>query len=58
MAMLLGARPVIVGLRAGIAASLVELGISSDEIVSCLSLERAFELIERDGPTTAAPART
>lgn len=46
MASLLGARPVIVGLRAGIAASLVELGISSGDLATCLSLERAFELVE------------
>lgn len=45
MAGLMGARPVIVGLRAGIAASLVELGISEPDISCCSSLEKAFQLV-------------
>ena len=47
MAGLMGAKPVIVGVRAGIAASLVELGVSGWDIDCCLSLEQAFALVDR-----------
>jgi rsbT antagonist protein RsbS len=47
MARLMGAVPVIAGLRAGIAASLVELGASAADIATCITLEQAFELMER-----------
>src|SRR5262245_62718445 len=47
MASLMSATPVIVGLRPGIAASLVELGVSPGDIDSCMSLEQAFELVDR-----------
>jgi rsbT antagonist protein RsbS len=47
MAELMSAVPVIVGLRAGVAASLVELGASTGGIASCLSLEQAFELLAK-----------
>lgn len=56
MAKLMSAIPIIVGLRAGVAASLVELGASTDGISACLSLEQAFELLDelRDAGTTRA----
>jgi rsbT antagonist protein RsbS len=47
MARLMSATPVIVGLRAGIAASLVELGASAGDIDLCMSLEQALELVDR-----------
>lgn len=47
MATILSATPVIVGLRPGIAASLVELGLSAGEIATCMSLEQAFALVNR-----------
>ena len=49
MAQLMSATPVIVGLRAGIAASLVELGASAGDIQLCISLEQALELVDRSG---------
>lgn len=45
MAGLMGAVPVIVGVRPGIAASLAELGVATSGVHACLSLERAFDLI-------------
>ena len=47
MARLMSATPVIVGLRAGVAASLVELGASADDIRSCMSLEQGLEFVDR-----------
>lgn len=47
MARLMSATPVIVGLRAGVAAALVELGASNDDVQSCMSLEQALELVDR-----------
>jgi rsbT antagonist protein RsbS len=47
MAGLMSAAPIIVGLRPGIAASLVELGVSADDVAACLTLEQAFERVER-----------
>jgi rsbT antagonist protein RsbS len=47
MAAILSAMPVIVGLRPGIAASLVELGMSAGEIATCMTLEQAFALVQR-----------
>jgi len=47
MAAILSALPVIVGLRPGIAASLVELGMSAGEIATCMTLEQAFALVQR-----------
>ena len=47
MARLMSAMPVIVGLRAGVAASLVEIGASADDIRSCMSLEQALEFVDR-----------
>jgi anti-anti-sigma regulatory factor len=47
MAKLMGAWPVLVGLRAGIASSLVELGVSTGGVDACMSLEQAFELLSR-----------
>ena len=55
MARLMSAVPVIVGLRAGVAASLVELGASAEGVASCPSLERAFELLA--GPRQAVNGR-
>lgn len=53
MARLMSATPVIVGLRPGIAASLVELGASAGDIDTCMSLEQALELINH--PTHVTP---
>jgi anti-anti-sigma regulatory factor len=47
MAAILSAMPVIVGLRPGIAASLVELGMTAGEIATCMTLEQAFALVQR-----------
>lgn len=56
MASLMGAIPVIVGMRAGIAASLVELGVSGQDIDCCPSLEQAFERVaHRDEGAAARP---
>lgn len=49
MARLMSAVPVIVGLRAGIAASLVELGVSAGDIATCMTLEQAFGIVGRIG---------
>jgi rsbT antagonist protein RsbS len=49
MASLMSAKPVIVGLRAGIAASLAELGVSAGGVSACATLEQAFALVERGG---------
>jgi rsbT antagonist protein RsbS len=51
MARLMSATPVIVGLRAGVAASLVELGARTGDVQLCTSLSRALELIDRAAPT-------
>ena len=53
MARLMSATPVIVGLRAGVAASLVELGVDADDIKLCMSLEQALELVDRAGARAA-----
>lgn len=50
MAAILSATPVIVGLRPGIAASLVELGMDAGQIATCMSLEQAFALVNRRSP--------
>ena len=49
MVRLMSATPVIVGLGPGVAASLVELGVSADDIKTCMSLEKALELVDRVG---------
>lgn len=45
MASWMGARPIFVGLRAGIASSLVDLEVDLRGIEAAPSLERAFELV-------------
>lgn len=58
MATILSAMPVIVGLRPGIAASLVELGMDAGEIATCMSLEQAFVLVDRrSAAQPSLPAR-
>jgi rsbT antagonist protein RsbS len=47
MARLLGAVPVIVGLRPGIAASLAELGADADAVLTVPTLQHAFERVQR-----------
>ena len=49
MARLMSATPVIVGLRAGVAAALAELGVSADDITMCMSLEQALQVVDRGG---------
>ena len=53
MARLMGATPVVTGLRAGVAAALVELGVFADDVRMCLSLEQALELVDGSGPRSA-----
>ncbi len=48
MACWMGARPIFVGLRAGIASSLVDLDVDLRGIEAAASLERAFELVDAD----------
>jgi rsbT antagonist protein RsbS len=55
MASLMSAMPVIVGLRAGIAASLVELGASLGDFASSMTLEQAFELVDRRSSLRRSP---
>jgi len=45
MARLMGARPVLVGMRPGVVSALVDLGVSGDEIETALSLDGAFALL-------------
>lgn len=47
MSKLMSAEPLIVGLRAGIAASLAEIGVELDGIRTCQTLQQALDLIER-----------
>jgi len=47
MAKLMSATPVIVGLRPGIAASLVELNMSPGDIDTCMTLEQALQRVGR-----------
>jgi anti-anti-sigma regulatory factor len=47
MTSLMGAAPVIAGLRAGIAGSLVELGVSAGDVATTMTVEQAFELLDR-----------
>jgi anti-anti-sigma regulatory factor len=54
MASLMSSTPIIVGLRPGIAASLVEHGVSADGIDACMTLEHAFALVDRRAATGAA----
>lgn len=54
MARLMSAEPVIVGLRPGIAASLVELGVSQGDINAAPSLERAIAMIDRIRPQSGS----
>ena len=52
MSGLLGAQPVIVGLRPGIAASLAEFGVELDGIRACGSLAQAFEQLDHTRPVS------
>ena len=56
MASIMGAAPVLCGLRPGVVASLVELGADVDGIDAAADLDRAFELVEdrSDDPEDAA----
>jgi rsbT antagonist protein RsbS len=47
MGKLMGAEPLIVGLRAGIAASLVDLDVDVESIRACRNLEQAIDFIDR-----------
>ncbi len=47
MARLLGARVVMAGLRPGVVASLIALGITGDGVLTALSLDDAFEVHEQ-----------
>ncbi|MEL6330789.1 MAG: STAS domain-containing protein [Planctomycetota bacterium] len=51
MSRLMGAEPIIVGLRAGIAASLAELGAELDEVRAFGSLAQAIDLVDRRAET-------
>ena len=46
MASMMGAAPVLCGLRPGVVASLVELGADVDGIDAAADLDRAFKLVE------------
>ena len=47
MARLMSAEPLIVGLRAGIAASLAELGAELEGVRACQTLQQALELVDK-----------
>ena len=49
MARVMSARPLIVGLRPGIAASLSELAVDMDGIEACATLEQALDRVEQNG---------
>lgn len=49
MAGVMGALPVIVGLRPGIVAALVDMDIQVDAVRTALDVEHAFELIAGEG---------
>ena len=49
MAALMGARSVLSGLRPGVVSSLVELNADTDAIQAALTLDDAFQLIEKEG---------
>lgn len=55
MARVMSVRPLIVGLRSGVAASLSELAVCTDGVEACSTLEQALELIERSNGSQARP---
>ena len=54
MARLLGARPVLAGLRAGVVSSLVELGAETDDLEAARDLDDAFRIMETPNAATNA----
>jgi rsbT antagonist protein RsbS len=46
MASLLGARTVITGIRPGVAAALIDLGFKFENVLTAISLEEGFRLVE------------
>lgn len=46
MAKLMGARTILAGVNAGVVSSLVDLGLSTDDIEAALDLDHAFALME------------
>jgi rsbT antagonist protein RsbS len=54
MARLLGARPMLAGLRAGVVSSLVELGAETEDLEAARDLDDAFRIME--GPKAAIDA--
>ena len=51
MARLMSAVPLVVGLRAGIAASLAEMGAELEGVRACHTLQQALELVDGLSPT-------
>jgi rsbT antagonist protein RsbS len=47
MARLMGCATVLVGMQPGLAASIAEIDVNCDELLTARSLEEAFELIDR-----------
>lgn len=48
MVSVMGARPVLVGLRPGVVAALVELGLSVGNIETALTLDQGLKLLDGD----------
>jgi hypothetical protein len=46
MAAVMGARPIIAGLRPGVVSALVQLGADADDVEAALNLDEAFRLLE------------
>lgn len=46
MASVMGARPIIAGLRPGVVSSLVQLGADVDDVEAALNLDEAFRLLD------------
>ncbi len=58
MARVMGARPVMVGLRPGVVAGLIDLGVPTDGVVATLDLESALELVASGQRPTAGQDST
>jgi rsbT antagonist protein RsbS len=57
MAALMGARPIMAGLRPGVVASLIDLDVDVGNVEAALNLDHAFRLVDADSlPGVAADA--
>jgi rsbT antagonist protein RsbS len=50
MVALMGGRTVFAGMQVGVAITATQLGLSLNNLQAALNVDRAFEILEKDGP--------